>query len=597
MKINNVFKNQFYSLNIVFKYSKSIFFLRLVLSITAGIIPAVIAYIYKLFIYNIGEFLVDNVILCLIILGGVIIFNSFLSSIIDYHLGFKIDCLRNKLKFDINEKISKMDYEILFDSDTKTKIEMAKYAANNDIILNYINSVYSLISSVIGIVSVGYILSSLSLWFLLVLLILLILKMLVSYTNRKRGYQFQEKIAPINKEIFYYMGVFSNDAFANEMRMNSTAKIIVSKYENLLYKSNGIFKKFSKFILKNNLLRNIIYVLEQILFYGFLAYQMLYNNMSFADFTMCISALGIISNNFKNAIDNIIQCITNSLYVDHLRDFMNIENKIAVDNKGILINEIDKKTENVITIENVSFTYPFTQKLILKKVNLTFKKDNFYVVVGRNGAGKTTLIKLLCRLYDPIDGKINYFNENIKNIEYRSYRNNIGIVFQNYQYYEMSIAENVALDKYDGSDEVKSKIYASLAKAGLKEKIDSLEKGILTQLGTSFCKEGILLSGGELQKLALARVIFSDCSIAILDEPSSALDPIAESELIDLFKKRLENKMVIYVSHRLSVASIADKVIFVNNNTIQGFDTHDNLMKNDNEYYKLYYSQASKYKI
>lgn len=593
----NVLKNQLYSLNIVFKYSKSIFFLRLILSITAGLVPAIIAYLYKLFIQNIESHLENNVFLCLGILAFVIVFNSFLSSIIDYLISFKIDCLRNKLKFDINEKISKMDYEILFNSETKTKIEMAQYAINSNIIMGYINSIYILITSIIGIVSVGYILSSLSMWFLLVLLVLLILKILITYTNRKQSYQFQEQLAPLNKEIFYYMGVFSNDNFANEMRMNSTAKLIVSKYYKLLEKSKKLFKNYSNFTLKNSLLRNVLNVFEQILFYGFLAYQMLYKNMSFADFTMCISALGIVSNHFTNMINNVIQCITNSFYVDHLREFMNIKNKIAVDNNGILIESIENKNNNVITLKDVSFYYPYTNNIIINNANLVLEKNSFYVIVGKNGAGKTTLVKLLCRLYDPTSGEIMYQKENIKNINYQSYRSNIGIVFQNYQYYEMTIAENVALDKYDGSEEVKNRIYDVLSKAGLKEKIDSLEKGILTNLGTSFSKEGILLSGGELQKLALARVLFNDCPIVILDEPTSALDPIAENELIELFQNRLLGKTVVYVSHRLSVASIADKVIFINNHTIQGFDTHENLMKNNEEYYKLYYSQASRYKI
>ncbi len=192
---------------------------------------------------------------------------------------------------------------------------------------------------------------------------------------------------------------------------------------------------------------------------------------------------------------------------------------------------------------------------------------------------------------------------NVKNIEYKSYRNKFGIVFQDYKYYCLSIAENVAMNEYQDTPEIENRILNALDNAGLGEKIASLPKGIHTQIGKILDSEGILLSGGELQKLALARVLFKDPAIVILDEPSSALDAFAEDELTT-FNSVLKNKTVIYISHRLSVANYADKVIYIQDGTkviyiqdgtIKGFDTHKNLLNNLPTYRDMYEAQAKHY--
>lgn len=273
---------------------------------------------------------------------------------------------------------------------------------------------------------------------------------------------------------------------------------------------------------------------------------------------------------------------------------MTTENRIAIPNKGIdIVNLSDCK--NSFEIENVSFKYPGAKINTLENLSLSVEKGKFYVIVGKNGVGKTTLVRLLCRLYDSTTGCIKYLDNDIRTLEYRSYRENIGVVFQDYKYYCLSIAENVAMNEYDEEPETLNRILMALNNAGLGEKIRSLPRGIHTQLGKIFHNEGILLSGGELQKLALARVLFKDPSVVILDEPSSALDALAENELIKTFNTALKGKTVFYISHRLSVAKYADKVIFMDDKHIKGFDTHENLLKDCEDYRIMYESQAKHY--
>jgi len=244
---------------------------------------------------------------------------------------------------------------------------------------------------------------------------------------------------------------------------------------------------------------------------------------------------------------------------------------------------------------NVSFKYPGSDTLILSEINFSVFQGEFCVIVGANGAGKTTLTSLLCRLYDVSTGEIFYNGVNIKNIEFRNYREQIGIVFQDYKYYDFSIAENIATDEYNDSPEILTRINNALKVVGLQQKVDGMPNGINTRLGNTMNDDGVLLSGGEIQKLAIARVLFKDNPVVILDEPSSALDAFAEDEFITTACNAFKDKIVFYISHRLSVAKYADKVMFLNNNKIEGFMNHDKLIQVNESYANMYLAQSRHY--
>lgn len=213
-----------------------------------------------------------------------------------------------------------------------------------------------------------------------------------------------------------------------------------------------------------------------------------------------------------------------------------------------------------------------------------------YVIVGVNGAGKTTLVNLLCRIYDPSSGSIFLNQTDIRRYNYREYRNMFGVVFQDYKTYGYSIAENIALNRYDNSEECREKVNSALEMVGLTSKVSQLSRGIDTTIGKDFDEDGIYLSGGEIQKIALAKALYKDSQFLILDEPTSALDAFAEDDLIRTFQSATRGKTVFYISHRLSVAKYADKVIFIDGNTVSGFDTHEQLKLTDEETKKLKFS-------
>ena len=594
-KIKLMFSNAVYMFKVIWNFSKSLFFGKMLLAILNGVIAPLNAYILKILVEKITVFDWNSTLAVIGIIAAVNLTNGVLQAYINRKLGITGDLFRNHLMFEFNSKVVNMDYEILFEPDMIQMKELAFKTIREGRAIKYLDILFSCISYVISLASIIYLLSSFSWWVYLIMLGLSSIKIYTVIADKKHNYNISVDMAPINAETSYYMNMMADESYANDMRMFSISRWVISKYEKCITKAHKMLEGLLSGIFKNTVVRNVLSGIETVFLYTFVASQMFFNNMTFADFTMATSALRTFSDSITNITGSLIDLGENSAYVKIYREFMKKKNTIAVPGRGRNIKELPD-TRYIFELADVGFKYPGSEKMVLEGLNLQAEKGKFYVIVGKNGVGKTTLVRLLCRLYDPSSGIIRYMNNDLRDLEYKSYRDNIGVVFQDYKYYCLSIAENVAMNEYDGSKEVIKKISDALNVAGLSEKINSLPKGINTQLGKIFDKEGVLLSGGELQKLALARVLFKNSSVVILDEPSSALDALAEDELIRTFNTALKGKTVFYISHRLSVAKYADKVIFMEDSGIKGFDTHEKLLESIESYRVLYESQAKHYK-
>ena len=594
-KIKLIFSNAVYMFKVIWNFSKSLFFGKMLLAILNGVIAPLNAYILKILVEKITVFDWNSTLAVIGIIAAVNLTNGVLQAYINRKLGITGDLFRNHLMFEFNSKVVNMDYEILFEPEMIQMKELAFKTIREGRAIRYLDIIFFCISYVISLASIIYLLSSFSWWVYLVMLGLSSIKIYTVIADKKHNFNISVDMAPINAETSYYMNMLADESYANDMRMFSISRWVISKYERCIAKAHKMLEGLLSGIFKNTVVRNVLSGIETVFLYTFVASQMFFNNMTFADFTMATSALRTFSDSITNITGSLIDLGENSAYVKIYREFMKKKNTIAVPGRGRNIKELPD-TRYIYELADVSFKYPGSEKMVLEGLNLQAEKGKFYVIVGKNGVGKTTLVRLLCRLYDPSSGIIRYMNNDLRDLEYKSYRDNIGVVFQDHKYYCLSIAENVAMNEYDGSEEVIKKISDALNAAGLSEKINSLPKGINTQLGKIFDKEGILLSGGELQKLALARVLFKNSSVVILDEPSSALDALAEDELIRTFNTALKGKTVFYISHRLSVAKYADKVIFMEDSGIKGFDTHEKLLESIESYRVLYESQAKHYK-
>ncbi len=312
--------------------------------------------------------------------------------------------------------------------------------------------------------------------------------------------------------------------------------------------------------------------------------------LKFGDLASLISAVWTFSYRASTFIKVFTDLSEQSLYVDNFRAFLayrpKIENQAGLDAP-------DKPAP--ISLKNVSFKYEGAEHYSLKNINLDIKPYEKIAIVGYNGAGKSTLVKLLMRLYDVTDGEISMDGTNIKEFATASYRKVFGSVFQDYKVFAGTVAENVEMNFTDETR--KGQIIDALEKSGFGEKLSTLPKGIETPLTREFSEDGINLSGGEEQKIAIARIFAKNCSCVILDEPSSALDPISEYKLNQTMMTLSEHKTVIFISHRLSTTCMADRIIMLENGEIIEEGTHESLMNENGKYAQMFLKQAEKYRM
>jgi len=247
-----------------------------------------------------------------------------------------------------------------------------------------------------------------------------------------------------------------------------------------------------------------------------------------------------------------------------------------------------------IAFENVTFTYPKTDKKVLDNVSFGIREGEKISIVGLNGAGKSTVVKLICRLYHPDSGTIYINGTDIFEYDRETYLRAIAAVFQDYRLFNFSICENISCKS---ADESRDKAEELLTKVGMTDKVSGLKNGIDSLFGKEYDTEGVEFSGGQAQKIAIARALYKDASLVILDEPTSALDPMAEAEIYENFNGLVGDKTALYISHRMSSSVFCDRILVISNGKIESFGTHRELMKNENStYYRLFSSQAKNYR-
>ncbi len=310
-----------------------------------------------------------------------------------------------------------------------------------------------------------------------------------------------------------------------------------------------------------------------------------------SDVVTILNAATTLQMNVYSFSWNMSAFIDNGLFVENLREFFEYQPKITENENGI----VPENKPHRLTLKNVSFTYDGQTEPTLKNISLDIPAGQKIAFVGHNGAGKSTLVKLIMRLYDVTEGEILLDGVNIKDYRLSDYRHSFGTVFQDFKIFASSIEENVLLHPaQDGND---SKIARdAVIASGLMDKVNTLEHGMSTQLTREFDDEGTMLSGGEFQKIAVARVFAKQSSIAILDEPSSALDPISEYEMFENMMKACADKTVMFISHRLSSAVNADVIYLLEQGEIIEQGTHPELMAKHGKYAEMFNMQAKQYR-
>ncbi len=423
-----------------------------------------------------------------------------------------------------------------------------------------------------------------------------ILRFIVSKKLNKVNYANRLKINPHIRKRDYVSRVFYLKDFAKELRLHPNAGLQLEKeFEEA---DNNIISEHKKIAPKRVLLQFLKdYGVSDFLIDGLYITYLVYkaavlHSICYSDAVILFNRTGSLRGSMSRFADLGPAAHENSMFVDKIRSFLKYEPRIKND-----VGEPVPEGNGELCIKNVSFKYSENGRTVLDDISLTVKSGEHIAIVGYNGAGKTTLIKLLMRLYDPTDGTISYHNKNINTLCPHEYHKRIGVVFQDFQMFGANLAENVVMDNMTQTEQTERtpQITAALNAAGFAEKLSRLPDGLFTQVTTEFDKKGVDFSGGESQKVAISRAFYKNADILIMDEPSSALDPIAEYELNKAMQTAAKGKTVFYISHRLSTTRDADRIIMLERGRIIEEGTHAQLLAQKGKYAEMWNAQAGKY--
>lgn len=403
------------------------------------------------------------------------------------------------------------------------------------------------------------------------------------------NYQMEQEIIRSRREADYIKRVFYEKKYAGELRLYDMQDLLLKRQEEAVDKTYEITMLYRmKTAVYSFFAFGSYSVVATVLAYVYVAFMVkLGYRHNIASYIAMINALAFSSGQFKMGMENGIYVRKQAALFRNLRDFLEQPRKEK---------EVKKPCDNVesITFEQVTFTYPGATKPTIKDMNLEWKKGERIAVVGYNGAGKTTLVKLLMGLYSPTEGRILVNGVDLEEIDKEQYRAHFGTVFQDLQVFAMTLAENVLLRTPVGEQDYE-RAKKALQQAQFDVNHRGLVKGLDTMISREFDEEGFVCSGGQAQKIAIARVFMKNPDMVILDEPSSALDPLAEYNMYRNMMKASENKGVIFISHRLSSARMADHIFMMKEGAILEEGTHEELMACKGEYYDMFTLQAQNY--
>ncbi|MDR2418298.1 MAG: ABC transporter ATP-binding protein/permease [Treponema sp.] len=439
------------------------------------------------------------------------------------------------------------------------------------------------IITLVGIISIISLLNPLV---VLVFIGLVIITTLFNSQNKKVSVELQMGLPPVQRRSSYYSNLFSNNLYAKELRINDMGAWGLKKVNEYV----GLFYDFTKKWWANNLkaqmFGNGVAFIQQGVAYAYLVYGVINGQFGIGSFTMYLAAINAFSGSMNAVMNNIIDIRRYSDYYDAVDEFMNMPKRQREGKQALTL-----ATAPALEFRDVSFRYPGQEAFTLKHINIVIPAGQKLSVVGENGAGKTTFTKLLMRLYRPTEGVILLNGVDIQEYDFDDYERNFSVVFQDFVLFAASLRENVTA----GHDVDDAKAIDALRRSGFSDKLDRLEKGLDTPIYKILDESGFEPSGGEGQKIVMARALLKDAPVVILDEPTAALDPRAEYEIYMHFNNMVAGKTAVFISHRLSSAQFCDKIAVFKNGEIVEHGSHTELVSRGGLYHELFSMQAQFY--
>lgn len=541
--------------------------------------------------------------------------------------------LENKLRYrmhaELYRKAQRMDLACYDDPDFYNQFVWAMRESDNRAIA-VVRGLWNIINRIISATAISALLMSINLWMGILMLVGVGVTLVVEYFGNRLWLRLMEIMNPLWRRESYVTRVFNLSDYAKEMRTSGVGDMMTRDCEETAKELNRLDVKYGK---KFTLLYGVGFnIARRGTYYAtilIMVFELAAGRVRLGGFAAAVASLWMLQSIMMNLADSLTELPKHALYIEKYFKFLEHENHLTS-------GTVPVPPFESLTFENVSFTYKsvFTDEesalaaeikeferkeqgkkdeeeapkpreerpAVLKNVSFTIRKGERTAIVGYNGAGKTTLIKLVMRLYDPTEGRILYNGRDIRDYDLTEYRDRIGAVFQDYRIFAATLGENVMGGSYDRTPENESRIRKALDSATFTDRLNTLEQGLETPLTREIDKEGVELSGGEAQKVAIARVLVRPYDLIIMDEPSSALDPVAEYELNHSILHAADSHgsgreaTVIFISHRLSTTRFADRIFLFSNGALCEQGSHEELIALGGKYAEMFRMQAEKYR-
>ena len=530
---------------------------------------------------NVGK--VIPIIVCGIFTSAILsIFNCWIKQKIEY----KNLELINFFELRISKKIMSLKYEDIDNPDILEKKDKALFPVRNqNAIAVFLDNIVNIMQSVFSLISICVILFTLDIWLMLIIFMVILIDIWIFSRIQKAEYEFFQVIIEDNRELNYYKSITTDFKYAKDIRLFGFSSFISSKINDYIDISIERFAHANKKVGRFNSYSAILGVLRKSIVYAYVAFKVWVRSIGIGSFTMYVYAVTNFSDHFSKVFINIIEM---KQYCKFLYPYFMFEKMESMEDT-FGEQKMDESFE--IGFDNVSFKYPNQKEYALKNVSFFIKKNEVVSLVGINGSGKTTLVKLMCGLYKPTEGKITINGVNLSDYGYSEFVNKLAIVFQDYKIFGTTIGENIFFEHSISRD----KLFEVLKQVSLLDFVKNLKNAEDTPITKMFSQEGIELSGGMEQRLAIARALAKDFNVVILDEPTAALDPIKENQILNDMKNITRNKTAIFVSHSMSSCLWVDKIIVLKDGCVEEIGKHKELLGRNGEYEKLFSAQASFY--
>lgn len=517
---------------------------------------------------------------------------TMLKTYVDNGIWWRLIAVRMNVILLLNRKAMTVDFEHLENPDVMDCHQKAQNAVggNNQGIEGMMHQMCWFLENLTIVAAGLVILSTMNVVLVLFLMAMAGISFAVNnHINKTAKREVWDKLAPWWRKSNYMQDAATNFAAAKDIRMFGLKEWMLSKYRALNTVRYEAQKKNEKLWAAVSVTDGLLWLCCRALIYAWLIYAVLYRQMSIGNFSLYFASSATFFSYVSGLLNQISEFFARSREVDDFRSFLDFEGN-AAEEDCVPVPECDGYE---FTFENVSFCYPRAEKYALKNLNLTLRAGQRLAVVGLNGAGKTTMIKLLLRLYEPTEGRILLNGVDVRRYKKESYYKVFAPVFQEVEMFAFPLSQNISMQDTKKTDADRAE--DCMVRAGLSQKLKELPKGVETQILKVIYDDGIDMSGGEKQKLALSRALYKDAPVVVLDEPTAALDALAESKLYEDFDKLIGGKTAVYISHRLSSTQFCSAVAMFADGEMKEYGTHEELMAKNGAYAELFRVQAQYY--